>query len=316
MKTLAIGPVREFPSWNWIGADTARELARDFEILPFRDFAAVPETDAVMVVKQRPPSRLAKTLRARGSKLIYLPVDRYEDPAEIQSDAKLLAGCDLLLAHNEQLVEILKPHCARVHFVEHHGKYTLPELAPYRPDGYVLWIGGLQYAPYLLAWLEQHPVGLPVKLLTDSQNPNAIAAARRLARRLGVRLRIDGHSINDHAAYVWSESEQRRMMRECKAAIDIKGEDFNQRTKPPTKAQKFISSGIPFACTADSAASRYFRDRGFAVATPLAEATWFSKEYWEETRGFAAGLRERISITAVGQVYRERLNALWGGTGA
>jgi len=310
VSRLAIGPVRDFPSWTWIGADTARELAKYAEVVPFESYRRIPPCDAVMAIKQRPPLRLGRKLHDRDAKLIYAPVDRYAAIDEIYQDRPLLEACDLVLAHSELLLECLRPHCRRLALVEHHGKYTLPELAPYKEEGHVLWVGGLQHTPYLIDWLERYPIRRRLSILTDVGNREAADAARRLARRLGVRLSIEPDSINGHAAHVWSEAEQRRMMQACKAAIDIKGEDFTQSTKPPVKAQKFISSGIPFACNAETSASRYFRDRGFELASPLDEETWFSRDYWQRTQGVGAELRDRIAIETVGLSYWAELRPL------
>lgn len=305
-----MGPAWDYPSWNWVGADTARELAKYVNVVLFESYRRIPPCDAVLAIKHRPPLRLARTLRGKGVKLIYVPVDRYAAFGEIYQDRTLLEACDLVLAHNELLLECLRPFCPRLAMVEHHGKYTLPELAPYKTDGYVLWIGGLQHTPYLVDWLERHPIGRRVRILTDLGNRQAAGAALRLARRLGVRFSIDRQGINGHALHMWSEVEQRRMMRECKAAIDIKGEDFNQSTKPPTKAQKFVSSGIPFACNAECSASRYFRERGFELASPDDEETWYSRDYWQGTQDFAGELRGRIAIETVGLGYWSALQSL------
>ena len=169
--------------------------------------------------------------------------------------------------------------------------------------------GGLKLP--CLDWLARHPLEREVKLLTDPGNPNALARARSLARYLGFRLDIGPRSINGYDMRPWSEAAQRQMMQECKAAIDIKGEGFNQLTKPPTKAQKFISSGIAFACNWETSASRYFRERGFDLASPQDADWWFSQDYWERTQRFATGLRERISIESVGLAYRNELQSLW-----
>jgi hypothetical protein len=311
MLRLAIGPASEFPSWQWVGADTARELAKYFDVSLFDSFKRIPTCDAVVIVKHRPPLRLARLLRETGVKVIFAPIDLYAGHAEIHRDMTLLEGCDLVLSHSELLLQHFQPHCKRVAHIEHHAKYTLPELAAYRPDGYVLWIGGLQYAPYLLDWLARHPVRREVKILTDSGNRQAAHRARSLARRLGLRLDIRPHSINGYEMRAWSEAEQQRMMQDCKAAIDIKGDDFNQLTKPPTKGQKFVSSGIAFACNSETATSRYFRERGLDLACPLDEDWWFSRDYWQQTCRFAGELRERISIESVGLCFRSELQCLW-----
>src|SRR4051794_31279945 len=156
MLRLAVGPASEFPSWQWVGADTARELAKYFDVSLFDSFKRIPTCDAVVIIKCRPPLRLARLLRETGVKVIFAPIDLYAAHAEIHRDMTLLEGCDLVLSHSELLLQHFQPYCKRVAHVEHHAKYTLPELAAYRPDGYVLWIGGLQYAPYLLDWLSRH----------------------------------------------------------------------------------------------------------------------------------------------------------------
>jgi hypothetical protein len=311
MYRLAIGPACDVPSWRWVGADTSRELAKYFDVALFDSFKRIPPCDAVLIIKRRPPLQVAKALHDRGVKVIFAPIDLYAGHTEIHRDSALLEGCDLVLSHSEPLLKSLRPYCARIALVEHHGKYTLPALASYKRAGYVLWIGGLQYAPYLLDWLARHPLQREVKILTDLGNWEADCAARNLARRLGLRLDIGPHSINGYEARTWSKTEQLRMMQECKAAIDIKGDDFNQLTKPPTKAQKFVSSGIPFACNSETSASQYFRERGFELACPLEQDRWFSRDYWQQTHRFASDLRERISIEFVGHCYRTELQSLW-----
>jgi hypothetical protein len=316
MHRLAIGPAWDYPSWRWVGADTAHELARYFDVSQFSSFRHILPCDAVIIIKHRPPTKVVRSLRERGVSVVFAPIDLYASHAEIHRDREFLAGCDLVLCHSELLFQCIRPYCARVALVEHHGKYTLPSLASYKPDGYVLWIGGLQHVPYLLDWLARHPVRRNLKILTDFGNREAVRTAARAARHLGLRLDIGPDSINGYEMRAWSEAEQLQMMQECKAAIDIKGDDFNQLSKPPTKAQKFISSGIAFACNFETPASCYFRERGFELACPADEDLWFSPSYWQQTCHFATDLRERISIESVGLRYQAELQSLLTATSA
>jgi len=311
MRRLAIGPACDWPSWRWVGVDTSKELAKYFDVALFDSFKRIPPCDAVLVVKHRPPLQVVKILRENGVKVIFAPIDVYESQVAIHCDRAFLESCDLVLSHSEPLLKHLRPYCTRIALVEHHGKYTLPVMASYKHDGYVLWIGALQHAPHLLDWLTRHPVRWEVKMLTNLSSPAAVSAARNQARRLGLGLEIGSHSINGYGARAWSETEQLRMMQECKAAIDVKGGDFHALTKPPTKAQKFVSSGIPFACNSESSASGYFRERGFELCSPLDEDRWFSRDYWKQICSLAGNLRERISIEAVGLCYRTELQSLW-----
>jgi len=288
----------------------ARALGGSFKTILFKDFARIPPSDAVLAIKVAPPLRFVRRIQRRGGRVIFLPIDGYADEAGIHADRALLGACDLVLAHSETLARCLAPYCRRVGFVEHHGKYTLPALAPYRPEGFILWVGGLQNLPYLLAWIERHPLRHPLRILTDVTNPRARRAARRVAADLGVALRFTAGAINGHEMRPWSEAAQRAALQECKAALDIKGDGFNQRSKPPTKAQKYVSSGIPFACNADSEAARYFRDRGFDLASPDTEDRWYSEAYWRETQSFAVQLRRTIALESVAEAYRAYIEAV------
>jgi hypothetical protein len=96
-------------------------------------------------------------------------------------------------------------------------------------------------------------------------------------------------------------------MKACRAALDIKGTSFAQRTKPPTKAQQFIASGIPFGCNPEHPAVEYCRKHGFSVCDATDFDRLLSREYWAETAGAAAQLRERTSIHKVGEVFRDAL---------
>ena len=100
-------------------------------------------------------------------------------------------------------------------------------------------------------------------------------------------------------------------MRECKAALDAKATSrFNQYYKPPTKAQQFVASGIPFAVNPESYSAEYFRTRGFDVASPADADRWFSRRYWEETQDWSGRLRAEASLEAVGERYRQLIEAV------
>jgi hypothetical protein len=309
MRTVALGPARDLPSWSWIGLDTGRELSKRYQVSFFSEFERA-RADVVIVVKERPPLPFMEAAHAEGSKVVYLPIDRYEALHEIEVDAELLGSCDLVLSHAESLIPILRRFAPRVGFVEHHARYALPELAPYREEGYVLWVGACANSVPLLAWLRSCPPGLDVKLLTDTGSQRARIAAHLRANEVGLRLAFTEQSINGIEARAWSEARQREMMGECRAAIDVKGGDFHQVHKSPTKAQQYVASGIPFACNPGSNVTRYFEARGFSVARPEDRERWFSREYWEETRRFGRFLRTTLSIEAVGATYRDHLDGI------
>ncbi len=103
----------------------------------------------------------------------------------------------------------------------------------------------------------------------------------------------------------WNERLQFELMQDCKAAIDIKGcSNFNQLMKPPTKAQKYIASGIPFAINTDSYSTEYFLKYNFNICSPISEK-WFTEAYWEQTQICGKKLRVDTSIESVGLFYKK-----------
>jgi hypothetical protein len=285
-------------------------LDGDYAVTTFDSFESAPVADIVFAVKERPPARFADEVQSRQARLVYAPVDIYQSPAEIAADAAMLTRCDLVLVHGETLLPYIAPFTGRVEMAEHHLRFLLDEPAPYRTEGYVLWVGASGNLPYLLHFLTLHPMPYEIRLLTDAFSKERRIATHYLAARLGVRLHFGKDEINGLPAFAWSEAAQAQMMRSCRAALDIKGQDFNQAIKPPTKAQKFIASGIPFACNAGSPMAGYFRKRGFNLAQPEDTVRLFSRDYWNETRQVAARLRTALSFGSVSAAYRGKLQNL------
>ena len=220
----------------------------------------------------------------------------------------------MVVVHCERLLPLVRPYCGNTHFVDHHTRYALNAMADYKDAGFILWIGACQYVPYLVRWLDHHPIQHEIKILTDIDNDRARQAARVFAAQIGMKVEVSrgATSIAGCRVYPWSERRQYDMMRECKAALDVKMTGkFNQRHKPPTKAQQYIASGIPFAVNPDSYSAEYFRVRGFEVASPVETSRWLSREYWEATRICGERLRASTSIEAVGSRYRELIESLW-----
>lgn len=315
MKTLAFGPERDVPSWGWVGFDTARELAKYFNIVFFNSFDNIPEADAVVIIKQNCPAQKIAKLKDKKIKVIYCPIDFYQEVKHIRADAPFLGLCDMILLHSERLLPIFKSYKKEIHFVEHNNKYALLEMSEYKERGYIIWIGGCQYIPYLLEWIRKHPIKNEIKILSDIDNERARLAANVFASNIGMKLTIPKgtKSIEGIDAYPWSERLQHEMMVEAKAAIDIKMTDqFNQNYKPPTKAQKYIASGIPFAVNKESYSAEYFRQRGFDIVAPNNTGRWFSYEYWKETKAFGEKLRIYTSLENVGLKYKELIERLYG----
>ena len=310
MITVAIGPQARRPSWNWVGFDLARELAKYFKIRVYE--STIPRCDVAIAVKMLPPQAESLTT----TKVIYLPIDQYERPADIKAEAAILGNCAAIGCHSEPLMAHFLPYCKNVFFVNHHAKYSLPHPSPFKERGFVLWVGAFQHVPYLLKWCDMHPLGTELRILTDLNFKPANHDCGKLADRLHVRLNFTPAELNGHRVYQWTERCQLELMMEAKAAIDLKGghwlgeEDWWQRTKPPTKGQKFVTSGIPFATNSDSYCFEYFKNLGLNLASPDDPARWLSYEYWDETSRLAAILRPELSLDAVGSYFKSVIESV------
>ena len=219
----------------------------------------------------------------------------------------------MILVHSERLVDLLKKHEVESSFVEHYNKYTTNTNLGYKEKGKVLWVGAYEHVPFIVDYFEKNDLGLEVDLLTSPDKGQSLAEAQKRYKRLGYSGAIKKHlrSRKNLRLLPWDENSQKRLMEETKAGIDIKNVLlWGQAYKPPTKAQQFISSGIPFACNKESYSYEYFLKRGFELAEPVDIDKWFSRKYWQETNSFKDILNEAISLTAVGRMYQKSLDLI------
>lgn len=277
---IAFGPVSKRLSWTWVGHDIAKWLEPHLKSLSFfgDDWAINPTADTVVIVKRVPPDRVLHTIR---QKIVYQPID----PMAIPKD--FLQACALTLVHCERLIPLVRPHC-RVEFVEHYNLYAVDPMSTYKTEGPALWMGVRNnYAP-LLGWLEQHPSPYPLTILMNE------APAR----------------LPGQATFIqWSEETQRQAMKDARLAIDVKGQDFTQQHKPPTKAQQFLMAGLPFGVNRSSYSHEYFARRGLDLAEPHEERLG-SHSYWQACQAMGRELRERLTLANVGTRYLDLLRSL------
>lgn len=312
MITVAIGPQKDAPSWNWVGFDTSRELSKYFKIINFDSIKAPVLADVVLLIKQIPTLNFVDVANKRGTKLIYCPIDYYQDYNQIMKDGPILKKMNMIVTHSKRLDRLFVKHNNKIKFIDHNNKYMLPEISSYKKNGFVLWIGGCQYVSYLIDWMLNHSIKSEVKICTDLSNGRATNAAMFLGKKLGINLKITDKTINGIEAHDWNERIQYELMKEAKAAIDIKGEgNFNQHHKPPTKAQKYVASGIPFAINSASYSTEYFKTKGLDLCTPSNTTRWFSEEYWQQTVKTAASLREETSLDAIGLKFKSYIEEVY-----
>jgi hypothetical protein len=281
-------------SWDWVGADLLAELGRDFRTVPFYGLD-VPACDAAVVVKHAPPAAFVRRLAARAS-VLYCPVDYYGGALDIDADREMLSACSRVLVHCEDLRPYFEPHC-RVEYLDHHVKFAAPLRPHFVAGGPVLWVGVRTNLPPLVEWVNAHPLPAELHVLTNPEDPRVLPGPRELGFRDTTAVRV----------FPWSPERQLRMTASACAALDVKGDDFRSRHKPPAKALDFLASGLPLALCPDSSPARHLARLGFGVASPLEPEVWFARWYWEECRDFGRRLRERLPLEKVGRRLRDIL---------
>lgn len=312
-KKIFIGPITAFPSWAWAGFDIARELSRYYEVSLFFNISEIKDTDVVMLVKDVLTEEILEELKPKAKHVVYMPIDLWKEEEEFLSSVPVLKLVDLIFIHSERLGDLLKKFNIKSVFVEHNNRYTLATNIGYKEKGKVLWIGGYEHAPLIIDYLEKNNLNLEIDMLTSPGSGLALSEACRKYKLLGHPEDFKEHSgsLKGLMFSVWTERNQKILMEQAKAGFDIKNASFwGQIYKPPTKAQQFISSGIPFACNKDSCHYEYFLKRGLEIPEPTDTNRWFSYEYWQETNKFKDTLNDLISLTAVGKTYKESLDVL------
>ncbi len=279
-------------SWDWVGADIHSVLGIGFTVHEFDPWEAI-KADVVVIIKHRPPDSWIEQT-ARLSKLVYTPVDAYATIADIDADSSWLYQCARIVVHCEGLRKYFAPY-APVEYLDHHVKFVAPipnECHP--PLGNLLWIGVRSNLAPLVRWTNENPLPLPLDVLTNLEDPDRFPTPREIGFNGNTEIRI----------HHWSPERHIAMTAAARAAIDIKGDDFRSRHKPPAKAIDFIASGVPLAMNQDSSSVEHLARMGFEVAEPRDIDRWLSREYWEETRRFGAAIRELLSLERVARRWK------------
>lgn len=310
-KKIFIGPIKPYPSWAWAGLDLARELSKYYEVSLFFDMPQIKNADVVILVKEPLTEKMLEELRLKAKYIVYVPVDLWLEEEDFLRSVSVLKQVDLVFIHSERLGELLKKHNINSIFVEHHHKYTLKTKVEYKERGKVLWIGGYEYVPLIVDYLEKNNLNFGIDMLTSPDTGEAFLGACQRFKLLGNTGDLKEHlaPLKNLSFSIWTESLQKTLMEQAKAGFDIKNASFwSQVYKPPTKAQQFISSGIPFACNKESCHYEYFSKRGFEIPEPTNTNRWFSYEYWLETNKFKDMFNELISLSTVGKIYKTNLD--------
>ncbi len=292
---IAVGPeIKEAGSWNWIGNDLVDSLneSQHFESFSFQN--EPPECDVSVFVKWLPDLATLQRI-SRHSAIIFCPIDIYGSGAEIDADWQRLRCCDHLIVHTPDLEKYFRGY-AKISYLDHHLKFTIPTRETFQEEGPILWTGIWANLPPVVNWVNQFGLSEELVILTNF-NGHQCRTATDFGFRSSRKILIEEWSAERHLEY----------LRFARGAIDIKGNDFRQRHKPSAKALDLIASGIPLAMNSDSSPVRYLNTLGFEVPEPDRIDFWLSRGYWEKTHDLGLEISSKLSRLRIMNQWREIL---------
>jgi glycosyltransferase involved in cell wall biosynthesis len=293
LGTIAVGPALPgWGSWEWIGADLLRGLGT--RCTAFQDWEE-PTADVVVVVKHIPPEDWVERV-ARRLPIVYCPVDSYGSPEEVAADASVLSRFARILVHCDALRPVFEPY-APVEAIDHTVKFASPPRRRFVRDGFLLWVGVRSNLAPLVDWVNEHPLPGELVVLSNFEDSGRRPEPTEVGFRPGLAVRLEQ----------WSAERHIELTAVCRAALDVKGEDFRARHKPPAKAVDFLASGVPLALNPGSSPAAYLAGLGLDAASPTDVDRWLSRPYWEECRRVGRALRQRLTLSKVIARHRQIL---------
>jgi glycosyltransferase involved in cell wall biosynthesis len=283
-------------SWDWVGTFLLEQLTAAFNTSTFEQWKA-PEADAVVVIKHVPPAEWVERVKRRSA-VIYCPIDQYGAPTEIDADAGWLRACARVIVHCRRLLPYLGSFAA-ASYLDHPIKYATPTRKVFRPVGPLLWVGVRSNLAPLVAWVNSHPLPAPLDILTNPEILGRIPSPAELGFRLDCEVRV----------HEWTPERHLQFVANARAALDIKGDDFRSRHKPPAKAIDFIASGLPLAMNPGTSPVEHLAALGLKVPSPLDIETWLSERYWKETRRVGERLTRELAPTSLAGRFQKLINA-------
>lgn len=247
LPPIYFGPITKQPSWKWVGADIAEYLNPSLKIKCFENLDQISDGALVFWIKCPGDKVITNKIKDKGLIVIFFPVDAFLNQSDILAHTEFIDYARLICLHAHSLAQFFPLN--KVEFIDHYNKYGV-RFTDRRPDNKtLLWIGGFQYAPYVLHALDE--IDWPkrqILLLTNHHYGPAKVAADKNAAAAGLRDYLAALSSSGMIIANWSEASQREALLTCAAAFDFKYlACFNQLHKPPTKLQKYLASGIPCA---------------------------------------------------------------------
>lgn len=293
---ISIGPV--YPgigSWEWIGEEMAAELSKFYDIEFFSD--SIPVCDLAILVKYDFPHLMST--RSPETPVIYCPIDCYGSARDIDRDGQWLFECRQIIIHSEFLRKYFCAY-APVAYIDHHVRFVTETMAPKPNEGPILWTGLRSNLPPLVEWVNQNSLPQELWVLTNLEQGKQTVPQTNLGFSGNHSIRIENWSSQKHLEWVELANN----------AIDVKGNDFRARHKPPAKAIDYLASGLPLAMNAESSSVKHLAKLGFQVASLDDQDYWFSDEYRERTFQFGSELRESLSRENIGKRFQTIIDSV------
>ena len=291
---ITFGPrLPEFGSWQWIGEALSGAIGETHNVSIFE--AEVPACDIAVFIKFLPPLETLRIL-AKQCRIVFCPVDAFGSCDEIDAAWESLRLCSHVIVHSRSLEQYFSSYCPTT-YLDHHLRFA-GELREEQPSsGPIVWVGVHSNVPPFVDWANRTQLPTPLVVLTNRPDTKPFTASG-----------LGFSSLNDVTVEEWSGSAHLSRVRTARLAIDIKGDDFRARHKPPAKALDFLASGIPLAMNPDSSPVRHIRRLGFEVVAPEDTATWLSEDYAAETRRFAMHLRGELGLRTIAARFVDIIN--------
>lgn len=246
---IAIGPeLPDFGSWNWIGRDVLDGFSPEYHTEAFSEIDSPPEADVTIFLKFKPSAERLRELRSE-TRLVYMPVDVYGSTAEIDGDRPSLVNFDQIVVHCGRLVRYFSA-MAPTDYLDHSLRYITENPVDPAADGHLLWVGRQCNLQPVVSWVNRLVLDRPLQVLTEG------ITGRERPEEWGFL------AHNEVRLATWSADRHVDMLRSAVAAVDVKGDDFRSRHKPPAKVLDFLASGLPVVINRGSSADLHLQSLG------------------------------------------------------
>lgn len=294
---IAAGPaLPEFGSWRWIGDDLIRKLSPHFVVDSFSNADCPPQADVVIFVKFLPSVECLQRI-SRHSRIVYFPIDVYGSCHEIDQSGLSLRLISLLLVNSRRLARYFAGYC-EVAYIDHPLKYVLSTPRLTDDTGPLIWIGRRCNINPVVDWANEFTLNKHLHVLTDFgeglHDPNSLG------------FRCKNVSVEE-----WSETKHLECLRTATVAVDIKGNGFRARHKPPAKTNDFLASGIPVISNFGSSVDHHMSAMGLSPLSPFTWEVDLNQHYRQRVLELGHRISESVSPTKItAQLARQLLNVV------